>query len=306
MLIILGIGNMILKKHKIPSTGLVGGSAQVGDKFIHVVYQKHNPKNTSKNYYIVCFSWFAPYVADQIKNFPNDRTIYCCNSFEEVNFVRNLGRKAILCSESAINTSIDTFCIKNQNLQYNAIYNAGMMRWKNHLLAKGVPNLGMVYYPKILYYEKELRIAMPESIWINELNRNREYQRLTPSQVAKVINKSRVGLCLSEVEGCNLVSVEYLLCGIPVVSVQNKGGRDVFYDDAFAITVPPNEKKVEEAVCQLINRNHDRSYIREATLLKLKNHRDRLKQAVDDMLGIDVTKITFQKFHKKSRIELFL
>ena len=46
---------------------------------------------------------------------------------------------------------------------------------------------------------------------------------------------SQVGLCLSKSEGAMFASIEYLLCGLPIVSTKSVGGRDIFFTDENCI-----------------------------------------------------------------------
>jgi hypothetical protein len=69
-------------------------------------------------------------------------------------------------------------------------------------------------------YRKTIFQAMPQALW---------KKKVYAFNIYKEINKAHVGLCLSAEEGAMFVSAEYLLCGIPVVSTRNKGGRDVMF-----------------------------------------------------------------------------
>ena len=53
---------------------------------------------------------------------------------------------------------------------------------------------------------------------------------MNDEEVNNFLNQCKVGIILSEVEGANYASIQYLLAGLPVVSTKSKGGRDVFFD----------------------------------------------------------------------------
>jgi len=52
---------------------------------------------------------------------------------------------------------------------------------------------------------------------------------LSPEEVNVMVNKSKIGIMTTELEGVSWASLEYLMCGIPVISCKSKGGRDVYY-----------------------------------------------------------------------------
>jgi glycosyltransferase involved in cell wall biosynthesis len=107
---------------------------------------------------------------------------------------------------------------------------------------------------------------------------------LTQSQICKVLNESRVGLILSECEGACYAAVEYLLCGLPVVSTPSCGGRDAFFDDYVAVVSPPVEEEVAATVTALVRRL-DRGEIRPGevrarTVSRLHEFRARLSDSI--------------------------
>lgn len=49
-------------------------------------------------------------------------------------------------------------------------------------------------------------------------------------------------------------SMEYLLCGLPIVSTPSIGGRDVFFDKDYVEIVEPDPHAVKEAVIEMVRR----------------------------------------------------
>ena len=96
--------------------------------------------------------------------------------------------------------------------------------------------------------------------------------------MAQFYNRARVGLILSEKEGACFASMEYLLCGLPVVSTPSIGGRDVFWDDRFVIVCDPTPEAVAGAVQEIKRRNIDPQLVRAATLEKVEEHRNVLRR----------------------------
>ena len=75
--------------------------------------------------------------------------------------------------------------------------------------------------------------------------------RLSPPEVAHVLHRAYAGLIFTAREGVCRASSEYLLTGIPVVSTQSVGGRDIWYDSYNAILVQPEENAIYDAVMEL-------------------------------------------------------
>jgi glycosyltransferase involved in cell wall biosynthesis len=167
-----------------------------------------------------------------------------------------------------------------------------------------VPRVGLIYYApwqEDLAYAAELRRQLPNAVFVNELEARRttshmlnpkvrafiidtftksNYIALPPDVVARYCNRAHVGLCLSATEGAMYASIEYLLCGLPVVSTINRGGRDFFFDAEFCITVPPDPTAVARAVEELIRRKISPEYIRGKTLQKIVHERNKFLQFV--------------------------
>ena len=127
---------------------------------------------------------------------------------------------------------------------YDAVYVARARPFKRHFLAEGIPNLALVVGNIMVGESVEV---LPKCSYLNSAP-------LDQMGVASVINSSKCGLILSEIEGACFASSEYLLCGVPVVSTLSHGGRDLWYDDYNAIVVSPNNKEIIEAV-QFFSRN---------------------------------------------------
>ncbi|MFZ6763136.1 glycosyltransferase [Pseudoroseomonas sp. WGS1072] len=98
-----------------------------------------------------------------------------------------------------------------------------------------------------------------------------------PERVVALLNSSEVGLILSAAEGACYASLEYLLCGLPVVSTPSLGGRDAFYDAANAIIVEPKAEAVRDGVAlalrQLREGEMDREAIRREAVARMAGFR---------------------------------
>jgi glycosyltransferase involved in cell wall biosynthesis len=270
------------------------GKIIIGDKQVYVMHQKQNVIDKPNNLYMVIFSWHVQTTWHQVLNFPPERTIFCCNSVEEQSYFSSKNMKTILCSDAAIRINPDLFIIKSNNVEYDAVYNAGMLRWKNHLLAKFINNLSFIYYEYDKEYQKELKEKLPYVHWINE--KSGSYRRLQSDDVAKEVQKAGAGLCLSFEEGAMLASVEYLLCGKPIVSVKSKGGREHFFENSFVRIVEPDCQQIKLAVDHFCSHPPDADYIRQATVTKLNKMREAFIEALVDLSNTDYSQFDWHNF----------
>jgi len=78
-------------------------------------------------------------------------------------------------------------------------------------------------------------------------------------------------------------SMEYLLCGLPVVTTRNTGGRDVFFDPKYVCWVDDDAASVSEGVAELIRRKLDPEIIRRDTIEKMQPHRERFIRLIQSI-----------------------
>ena len=118
--------------------------------------------------------------------------------------------------------------------------------FKRPYLARAVPSLAYIkgynFRKNDLYDYSEL-----QTTFVNE-------QRIPKEQVMQIYNESYCGGIFSAEEGACYSSSEYLLCGLPVVSTDGRGGRDTWFDAENSIIVEPDEIAVKTAVETWINR----------------------------------------------------
>jgi glycosyltransferase involved in cell wall biosynthesis len=236
---------------------------------------------------------------DYAQQYPEHRVIYLCNTAQEFFLLQQRNVPSILCNHN-IFVCEKTFDIyTNESKQFRAIYNARLAPYKRHELCSGVPHVGLIYYAPYAEdpeYLIKLRSQLPNAIFINDLEANRSssalqnprarafvmevfarnnHVALRPDVVARYCNRARVGLCLSAAEGAMYASMEYLLCGLPVVSTPNRGGRDFYFDADFCTIVPPDPEAVARAVDEFLSRQIAPEYIRQKTLGKMLHDRER-------------------------------
>jgi len=158
---------------------------------------------------------------------------------------------------------------------FDAVYNARMVPFKRHWLAEHIRTplfIGGIFADDDRNeYLLEQKQRMPHAEFVHGTN-----NRFLPShEVAGLLNRAHVGLCLSALEGAMFAAIEYLLCGLPVVSTVNCGGRDVWFDPQYARTVPADPTLIAAAVSELIELRLSPTLIRNQTLCRIWDHRRR-------------------------------
>jgi len=213
-------------------------------------------------------------LAEISAGYPNIKIVFLCNDPLEIPIAERAGFKGLLVNHNAFSQEA-VFQIIDVPKKYKSIYNAKLTSFKRHFLASKIDGLALMYSrfgdtPKNF---ESLKQKLPNAIFLNGDPRTHEYQTFNSKQVAYHLNQSESGLCLSEVEGAMYGSIEYLLCGIPIVSTPSLGGRDVFFDNDHCSIVPPEPEAISNAVCDLISRRLDPQKIRSQTLRKIHEQR---------------------------------
>lgn len=220
------------------------------------------------------------------ERYPNHRFVYAANEPAGMDVLAGCDFEGIYCNHNAL---VDEAVFRppegaraGDAREFDAIYDARLARFKRHDLAARVPRLALIHYAPDDLIEPlwwlAMRWRLRRAKFINRSERGfwRWPQHLNPAQVAATCNRSRVGLCLSEVEGAMLASIQYLLCGLPVVTTPSRGGRDLFFDDDNSMVVEPDPRAVADAVRRLMARNVDPWAIRARALARMEEHRRRL------------------------------
>jgi hypothetical protein len=231
---------------------------------------------------------------------PEHRIVYLCNTPRELLLLQRRGIPSLLCNHN-IFACERTFNIdRSQPKQFDAVYTARMSSYKRHELGCHIRRLGLIYPTLREDDDRRLELVkhvLPAATFINEVEAQRATAGLTnpkarefvlqtfarndriglpATTVAVYTNRARVGLCLSAVEGAMYASMEYLLCGLPVVSTPSRGGRDLYFDPEFCTIVPPDPDAIAAAVADLIRRDLSPERIRARTLAKVMHDRAKL------------------------------
>lgn len=199
----------------------------------------------------------------------------------EATLLRPLGFRGVLVNISAYISEQD-YTITGEAKQYDAIYAGRMVDYKRLWLASGVKNLYVQTYGerRTPSGEYDLHGFEPR---IAHCDFNRGW--VSTEDIARAYNRARVGLALSKREGAMLASVEYMLCGLPLVSTPCEGGREQFFDARYVEVVDPTPEAVAAGVTRLMARHIDPAFIRGETLRKVTSHRDRLADYVISIIA---------------------
>lgn len=219
---------------------------------------------------------------DARAKYSNMTLVSLCNEDVELTVFEGTDIGAVVINQNAF-VDESLFCIVDEEKRYQAVYNAQLKSFKRHFLAKELESVALLYYggKSDLEYLDEISKILPNGVFLNgqpDHNGRSCFKFFRPEDVCRIYNQARVGLCLSAVEGAMYASMEYLLCGLPVVSTENFGGRDEFADADFWITVSADAQSVKQATEILCRRNMPPHFIREKTLKKVYLHRKRLFQ----------------------------
>ena len=220
-------------------------------------------------------------IREDQKNKPH-RVVMLCNEEFTVDLFRAQGVEAIFCNHNCLVNEHNFTIDPAQEKKYDAIYNAAMAPYKRHLLATKIDSLALITYryggTHEKDYEAQTQSALAHATWL--VNAHKDSEKASQADVARFANQSRVGLCLSAREGAMYASIEYLLCGIPVVTTKSRGGRDAFFDPDYVETVEDDPEAVKQGVANLIARAPSAEIIRARTLAKMEEHRQRLRDAL--------------------------
>lgn len=167
---------------------------------------------------------------------------------------------------------------------YDAVYVGRLDPQKRHELAQDIKKLLCLYYRTDLSVVEKFRTLLPNATFGNHEFNNNEFQLLTGERYLEALDSGHVGLCLSLEEGAMRASIEYQLCGLPVVTTPNLGGRDRFLQHSFAMTAAPDPKEIAKAVDYLRDAAFPASDVRRNALAMIETDRLRFVEEIRDVV----------------------
>ena len=179
-------------------------------------------------------------LAEARNAFPEARFIILANAEKEVEIIREFA-EVLLAQHNAFLDPRRYALAKNGKKKYDALYIARITPFKRHGLAQQVRNLHLIGS----FSEKER--AYFEST-IKDFSHARWTQKVPSFLIGREIGKAACGLALSAIEGAMFSCGEYNLCGIPVVSTRNLGGRDTLLPEFAVKYADDTPESVADAV----------------------------------------------------------
>ncbi|WP_295454168.1 hypothetical protein [uncultured Thiodictyon sp.] len=206
---------------------------------------------------------------------PEAELVFLCNSEREVALISGVGLRAEYCHQNAF-LDERKYRIYDRPIKFDAIYLARITPFKRHHLALGVKSLRLIgdHSPQEAAYFAEVMRQFPHASWQRKV-----FSRF----VSRAICEARCGLCLSAEEGAMFVSAEYLLSGRPLVSTRNLGGRDAFFEPAYAYIAQDSVESVRDGVEAMTRCALTPEEIRQRTIDKFRPHRGRLIAILQDI-----------------------
>jgi hypothetical protein len=209
-------------------------------------------------------------LAEAGKRWPQARFRLLAADETELRGLRAAGLPAMLCNlnmftdervfhpfrPEAASQTTDAICIAPLDLR------------ENHHLARTIGSIGIVHhrYDGMDDVGAEVRRLLTQATFLNDADQESQgFFYPSDEQLAGWICQAATGLALSETGGSCFATAQYLLCGTPVVTVPNIGGRDHFLKAPFFVSADTTVESVASAVAELRARRLSRSEIHEAT-----------------------------------------
>ncbi|MFY9295011.1 MAG: glycosyltransferase [Methylorubrum rhodinum] len=167
--------------------------------------------------------------------------------------------------------------------EFGAVYNARYSPYKRIELAAQVERLCLISRGWKAEQAGALRSLVPNA-YIPNIGEDDQPRVLPPKEIASISARSRCGLMLSGLEGQTRAIMEYLLCGLPVVTTPNYGGRDRFLTPSNSLFAAPDPASVAATVAMVPAVGFDRHAIRAEALRAMEKEKNLLVQIVNVVL----------------------
>jgi hypothetical protein len=238
----------------------------------------------------ILISWYNSNKVTKIVNSNSDYNIVIlANSREEEKiFKKKQIPNVLFCNHNAfINENKFDIINKNTIRQYDMVIDSAFHEYKNVKMARGIKNILHIGYFK---KDKINETYIPDfGILPNFIDKM--YKRLTKEEINNYYNQSLVGGIFSECEGACFASSQYLLAGLPVISINSVGGRDIWYNEDNSIICENTEDSICEALELAKQKLHtgefNRVKIRNIHLKQMDEHRNTIINYIQNFIGND-------------------
>jgi len=221
-----------------------------------------------------------------LSKYTNIDTTVLCPTIEDCNILSEIGFKTLFCHHSSFLDDELFYAYEKRQPIYNAIYNAQILPYKRIELCKDLRDWCLISHTN---ENKDIHSEYRKTILhlIGDRTLKNPNIFLQPKEVCNYINQSKCGLMLSAEEGGNYATVEYLLCGIPVITTPNIGGRNEFLNKENSIMIHPDSYSVASAVNTLRVEKFDKFKIRTSVLEVINKHRSNFYKNLTEKFGGD-------------------
>lgn len=207
------------------------------------------------------------------RKYPHHEIYILANDQQEYDGLREHGVPTVFCNHNAFLDEREYTIVPGEK-KYNGVINSRMKPYKRIELARETKDMCMIASDVALYpeYTNFLLDSMPYMDFVQF--ENRKFTRWYDNQgIRELYGKCRSGLILSAEEGACFAAAEYLLCGLPVVTTHNFGGRDTFYHQDYTVWCDDTPQAVKEAVDKAIALPISPEEIRKRTIKLMQEHR---------------------------------
>lgn len=250
---------------------------------------------------------FLPQSKEEIvfwnENYDNkDILILICNEFLDEKIIKEFKKRnyyaqcIILCNSQTEKNTCDKLkvysafvnknCFLDENLyvidsliekKYDGIYSTSFNNRKRINLCNELKNIGI-----LLKYNKTPKELTSSFNIIND-------KTIDSNEIYKYYNQAKFGLCLITQDDSSNASAEYLLCGLPVISVTSYGGRNVWYNNYNSVIIDPNKesllKGIEVCLNNIENGRFNSELIRRKQIILMNEFRNKFIKIICIMLG---------------------
>ena len=214
--------------------------------------------------------------------------IFCAPNSNVCDYINSKGYRSILLNHNCL---LDWTLFKISTIkEYDAVINSRPFWWKRVYLSEKIPNKA---YLMAADWAKN---SNSWSGWKNMIFSNIKSEAPF-NEVVEIISKSKMGLILSgntgenqqgRYEGANYSSMEYLLCGLPVLTTPNQGGRNFWLNNDNSVIAEPNLDSVFSAYKDILNKIESGDFngenIRDQNIAKMKLMRNNMNKEIDKIL----------------------
>ncbi len=190
-----------------------------------------------------------------LRRYPHLVVTVLANEPDELQLLREHGIRSELCNQNAF-LDERLYTIQDEKKHYDAVINSRMAPYKRIELVRDIQNCCLItyfldpqdyeYVKTVLPLSEKYKSACPH-LHFPQYN-GRTWQHYNIEEICKVYASSHCGVILSAEEGACFAAMEYLLCGLPVVTTPSIGGREAFFDKDYVIWTEPVPEAVAEAV----------------------------------------------------------